>query len=137
MRERPKSRWQNEDGSFNFQGIGVVPEFPEVIAWDKDFANECDRLAELDAIKTGKRHFGRWYLTKTALVTKTIRPEIDGQNRLYVGVYEIGLDRARETPGGRGWVKHIGEKNWIGEKGLRDLADALDALRREVLTKAI
>lgn len=124
MRERPKSNWLNEDGSLNFHRVGEVPEFPEVIAWDKEFADGCDRLAEGIAVKTGKRHFGRWWLTRTSLGTRIVRPSIDGQSPLMGGVYDIDLDRLNEN-----WVRHMGEKNWLGERGLKDLELAITMLK--------
>lgn len=129
MRDRPRSRWQNEDGSLNLALVGKVAEYPGVVAWDIEYANECDRLAELEAIKTGRKHWGRWYLTKTSLITRTSRPKIGTRGFSRGGIYDIGLDRLNED-----WEEHMTEKNWIGEKGHRDLGVALEALRLEAIT---
>lgn len=139
MRARPRSNWVNGDGLVNFAKVGEVPEFPEVLAWDKEFTNECDRLAEVDAHKTGKTHWGRWRLTKQALITRTIRPRIDGDKGkpLYVGTYDIPLDDLDRGEGQQTWVEHMEEKNWLGEKGLRDLAVAIEALTMRRVTEVI
>lgn len=122
MRPMPKSRFINDDGSVDWQS--EAPEYPDRVAWDKEFEAECDRLAESDAAETGKPHWGRWYLTQTSLATKTVWPEIEGQReKLYVGEYYIELDRLDID-----WVTHLGRKNWIGEKGLEDLAKAIESL---------
>jgi len=129
MRARPKSNWVNEDGAINLAKVGVEPEFPEAIAWEKEYADKCDQLAEIEAIKTGKKHWGRWYLTRKSLNTIIIRPKV-GERGAYRGsTYEISLDRLNEN-----WVEHMSRKNWLGEKGLKDLAIALEVLgNNEVL----
>jgi hypothetical protein len=103
--------------------LGVAPEHPEVVDWNKEYADECDRLAELEARKTGKRCWGCWYLTKASLVTAVIRPRIGGSGTIRGEIYDIDLNRLNEN-----WVRHMEDKNWIGEKGIRDLAMAISAL---------
>ena len=63
MRERPRGRHEDENGVIiiDLGSVDKTPEYPEVIAWDKEFADECDKLSEIDATKTGKKHWGRWY----------------------------------------------------------------------------
>lgn len=125
MKERPKSRWENEDGSISFSLMGKVPEYPEVIAWDREFEVECDKLAELEAIKTCKKHWGRWWLTKTSLNTRIHRPRVGARGFMKGGIYDITLDRLRKD-----WLEHMKQKNWIGKKGILDLETALYELRQ-------
>lgn len=116
MRARPESRVYGENGELRWW---LEPE-PELIEWEKEYANECDRLAEAKAVRMRKKHWGRWYLTKSSLKTVAIRPKV-GEEGFYKGyIYDIGLDRLDED-----WVKHMSGKNWMGEKGLEDLATAL------------
>ena len=132
MKARPRSRFENEDGSINLALVGEVPEYPQAVAWDKEYEDECDRLAELEAIKTGRKHWGRWYLTKTSLMTRTSRPKIGARGFSRGGYYDIGLDRLGED-----WVGHMKEKNWMGEKGLRDLGRAISALSEDTIEERL
>lgn len=127
MRNRPKSRWENEDGSINLGLVGEVPEYPEVVKWEKEYAEECDRLAEREAVKTGKRHWGRWYLCNAGLVTRTSRPNVGHYGWSRGGIYDIALNRLDED-----WVRHMKEKRWMGEQGIKDLTRALEALKVKV-----
>lgn len=124
MRNRPKSRWENEDGSINFALVRDIPENPEVTIWDKEFADGCDRLAEIEAVRTHKKHWGRWWLTKTSLNTRINRPKEGIGGFMRGGIYDIALDRLKKD-----WLEHMKQKNWIGQEGLRDLANALSELR--------
>lgn len=122
MRARPKIRVYGENGAINWR---EKPE-PELIEWEKEFANECDKLAELEAKNTGKRHWGRWYLTRTSLNTRMTRPRVEGGAASFRGgIYDIDLDRLDGH-----WIAHMGRKNWVGEKGIQDLARALDDLSK-------
>lgn len=131
MRGKPKGRYENEDGSINFALVGEVPEYPEVVAWNKEYADECDKLAELEAKRTGKRHWGRWYLTKKSLITRTSKLRVGQGGFIRGGYYDIDLDRLNEN-----WVYHMSQKNWMGEKGLRDLAMAINALSERDIKEA-
>lgn len=128
MRSRPRSKFEDENGVIGAEGWALMDsgetEYPEVEAWDKEYADECDRLSKLEAQRTGKRHWGRWYLTKYALVTPSIHPK-NGKPEVYkCQPYDIGLDRLKH---GR-WLAHMAEKNWIGEQGMKDLERALTEL---------
>lgn len=140
MRECPRSRFEDEYGCIDGKGFALmhsgVPEYPEVIAWEKEYASECDRLATLEAVKTGKRHWGRWYLNAAkpiSLDTRTSTPGIDGspnspKRRGYV--YDIALDgvSVHYKKHSHSWIRHMEEKNWMGEQGLADLQRAFDTL---------
>ena len=128
MRARPASRVYGKNGEIRWW----LESEPELIEWEKEYAGECDRLAEAQAVKTGKRHWGRWYLTKNSLDTAAVRPKV-GEAGFYKGhIYDIGLDRLSEN-----WARHMSAKNWIGEKGLKDLAIALKVLTSCSTQKAL
>lgn len=127
MRARPESRVYGENGVMRWW----LESEPELIAWEKEYAGEADRLAEAEAIKTGRKHWGRWYLTKHSLNTVAIRPKV-GEEGFYKGyTYDINLDRLSEN-----WVEHMSAKNWIGETGLKDLAIALKVLTTSEVLKS-
>lgn len=134
MRPRPRSRYEREDGSINFVLVGNEPEYPEVKAWRKEYADECDRLAELEAENKGGRHWGRWYLDEksNALVTVVCRPNIGSDGSTTLFEYDIPLDRLNGD-----CLEHMAPKNWIGERGLQDLERVLTELAKEELLRAL
>ncbi len=129
MRKRPKSIYVDKDGMINWKEYARmvkedIPETPDRLAWDKEYADLCDKQSELYARATGKKHWGRWYLTKTDLVT----------TRLFPKNGKAGFDKFQSYPislsslfYGR-YAKHMTEKNWIGDKGHEDLRLALEEL---------
>lgn len=137
MKERPRSRYEDESGVCLLNGCpDLEPEYPEVIAWDKGYADECDRLSHLAISKTGYQHWGRWYLNTNKPVrldTRIIIPSIGKKRRWHAGVYSIELSRIGVNGGVDGskytWQQHMTEKNWLGKKGLRDLGRAITALQ--------
>jgi len=136
MRERPRSRFEDEYGIIGPEGftlvISGVPEYPEVKAWAKEYADECDRLAELEAEKMGSRCWGRWYLNTSgglvSLDTMVWHPEQGEHPAWRGGDYYIMLDRCKTEKECQNWVEHMREKNWLGEKGLTDLTRAFAEL---------
>lgn len=124
-RERPNTK-RDESGCVVLEWWRESTE--EEKDWNREYANECDRLSELEAVRTGKRHWGRWYLTKTSLVTRTSRPKVGESGIIRGGIYDIGLNRLNEN-----WLRHMSGKNWIGEKALQDLAEALSALSESAM----
>ena len=117
-----KSKFDNDDGSIVVSRLLAdrTPDYPAVIAWDKEYAKECDRLSTMHASRTGKKRWGRWFLTKKALVTCVPRPNVGKPGHRKGDTYDIGLGRIKER-----WVEHMREKNWMGEKGIKDLEEAL------------
>ncbi len=130
MRERPRGRSEDEYGCVMIGGgIALEPEYPEVIAWDKEYADECDRLSEIEANKTHKRRWGRWYLKTSgglvSLDTKVCHPEQGDHPAWQSGDYDIVLNRCKTEAERRIWLEQMRKKTWIGEKGLQDLERAL------------
>jgi hypothetical protein len=103
------------------------------------YANECDRLSELSAVKIGKPHWGRWVLNKTKhLITLDciqVRPSVGSGSQRTIQSYWIELSRIGpngESDGGTyTWQEHLSEKNWMGEKGLADFMRAVNELYAE------
>jgi len=135
MRTRPRSRFEDEYGCVGSEGLALiasgVPEYPEVVAWEKEYKEGCDRLSELEAEKTRKRHWGRWYLNQSkppSLDTKDSRPGIGCYSDWCGDVYDIMLHSCRTERDREFWVEHMKEKNWMGAKGLAGLRRAFDDL---------
>lgn len=64
MEPRPRARDEDEHGVVRIvlPIRNILPEYPEVIAWDERYKAECDRLSEEAArLKKGIRQWGRWY----------------------------------------------------------------------------
>jgi hypothetical protein len=140
MRKRPKSRYENEDGALNIALVGEVPEYPEVRQWDNAYRAQCDQLSEIEAIKTGARRWGRWWLDRAgpgSLNTRASRPGIGGRPSWRGDTYDIGLSRLGpngESDGGNyTWIEHMAQKNWIGPKGIADLRRAIADMARSGL----
>lgn len=141
MRACPKSKFENENGSMNIMAYDEATEYPEVLAWEKEYADECDRLATIIASKH-KHHWGRWYLDMSkpvSLITEPIRPRIGKRGNFRGDDYWIELKRVDTKFGERGsgysWIKHMSGKNWIGEQGLKDMENAFNDLIKEGLIK--
>jgi len=140
MRTRPRSRFENDDGIITPQACALiiqgVPEYSEVTKWRREYACECDRLSELEAIKTGNKHWGRWYLNTSgglvSLDTRVCHPEQGDHPAWRRDDYYIELDRCKTEEERQIWVEHMREKSWIGEKGLHDLERALNELAKEL-----
>jgi hypothetical protein len=135
MRDRPRSRFDNADGSWNtgLLMLGKKEEFPEVVDWDNDYADECDKLSEEQAIKTGKQHWGRWVLNKSKHLTTldciNVHPAIGNISQRITQAYRIELSRIGRNGESDGdtytWQEHLEEKNWLGKKGLVDFKKAV------------
>jgi hypothetical protein len=100
---------------------------------EKEFADNCDRLATDYVKEISDKHWGRWYLLRDpnsarCLVTKTLRPGYPG------GYYEIELDRIGPNGESDGikytWQEHLSEKNWIGQQGLDDFKLAVTEIHK-------
>ena len=124
MRERPNTERTKEGARIiNFWRERT----PEEKHWDRDYADECDKFAKLEAEKTGKKRWGRWWLSRSALNTHICHPNIGSDGYFKQATYDIDLPRIAED-----WLGHmIFTKDWVGERGLYDLAQALRALRKE------
>ena len=135
MRARPQSRCYGGNDEIRWW---LDPE-PELIAWEQDYANECDRLATLEAEKTGKRHCGRWYLNNNTLETRISRPNLDCNGYTRGNIYEIALSGCHAERQRKNWLKHMEEKCWMGGQGLADLKRAFDELIKEgtIRTKVV
>ena len=133
MIERPRSKFEDENGSMNIMAYEESKEYPEVLAWWKEYAQECDRLSELQVAKLGKRHWGRWVLTKTrpwSLDCIQVRPGIGESSPREIQAYWIELSRIGSKGESNGqtnytWQRHLGDKNWIGKQGLADFMRAI------------
>lgn len=135
MRGRPRSRYEDEYGCIRIgTDIKLEPEYPEVIAWDKEYADECDRLSEIAAKKTHKRRWGRWHLNTSyglvSLDTRVWLPEIEDHPAWQGDDYYIVLNGCRTEKGCQEQIEHMTEKRWLGEKGIKDLGRALTELAR-------
>ena len=130
MRERPNTV-RAENGCVIINWKKEITE--EERAWDTEYANEADRFAEIEAEKTGKKRWGRWYLYRNALVTRMCRPN-EGRKGYTKGcIYDISLNRLSED-----WVSHFRyTKNWVGSRGLLDLTTALVDLQPKVYSKVV
>ncbi len=128
MRKRPRSKFEDENGALIPKAFTLIYEgikdYPEVVAWEKEYTDKCDKQSELYARATGKKHWGRWYLTKTDLVTTRIFPKVGKAGYDKWQSYPIDLEGLFY---GR-YAKHMTEKNWIGDKGHADLRLALEEL---------
>ena len=125
MRERPGTQ-KDEMGRICLDFLSA--QTSEQIRWWNDYADEADRLATLEVIKRGKKHWGRWYLDGGCLCTMTSRPSV-GESPAWAGEeYWFELSRCKTPEEQKQWLEHMKEKNWMGEKGLADLAKAFKAL---------
>ena len=60
----------------------------------------------------------------------TSRPSV-GESPAWKGEeYWFELSRCKTPESQKQWLEHMKEKNWVGEKGLADLAKAFKALDR-------
>ncbi|HEX74864.1 MAG TPA: hypothetical protein G4N93_06975 [Dehalococcoidia bacterium] len=127
MDPRPRARGEDEYGvvliSYN-----MLPEYPEVIVWDKKYETECDRLSEKAArLKKGVRRWGRWYLntmSPASLDTEVWSPSVGYEPERCIEIYDIVLCKCRTESQRRQWIDHMGEKCWVGTNGLDDLRRA-------------
>ena len=130
MRKMPKTRMIEPNGLINWW---KDPE-PELIEWWEEYRQECDKCAAIEAAKTGKRHWGRWYLTKgkvPCLVTTIIHPNTGEDGYKEYSIYEIGLYRCETEAEREQWKRHMGFKDWVGEQGVSDLNVAFQQLIEE------
>ena len=104
---------------------------------EQAFADESDRLGEIAAEKTGKRHWGRWVLDSDMLVTFSFYPASKNEDDNHpddelVDDYWIALRYIKKGGAAVGmdetWFEHLSGKNWIGLKGLTDFNKAIDEL---------
>ena len=128
MRERPRGKYERENGATLLAIAHAGDEYPEVEQWDREYADECDRLSEQLATKRKAqgRCWGRWFEDDGFLVTYIARPPIDGAGFSRPDNYDIYLGRLSED-----WEGHMRGKTWLGSRGLADLCRALLALRGE------
>ncbi len=96
---------------------------PEVKEWYREYAAECDKLADMKSPRVYSKKFGRWCLVDDYLVTTIVRPKINEYGSFVSGTYEIELSRKNED-----WLSHLRGKVWMGDSGLRDLSRALQEL---------
>ena len=90
------------------------------------FADECDRLSEIAAVKSGKRHWGRWVLNQQggfdSLDTLDVIPTAHGSSERQTYWIELtAIDKGGIAKGcdGKTWMEHFAKKNWVGAKGIR------------------
>jgi hypothetical protein len=126
VEKRPKSRFEDENGSLDWTKVETQPEYPEVVEWDRNYASISDGVSALAAEVMGARRWGRWFLDKDGLRTRINTPKIGEDGFQARGSYCISLDRLEED-----WGEHLKEKRWIGEKGLEDLRLAISELMAE------
>jgi len=137
MRPRPASIYDNPDGSINlalhcFRTMHL--ENLGVLAWNEQYANACDRLASQEASRTGKKHYGRWYVLtgeSASLVTRMSQPSIGNSPNSQGGIYVIALSRCETEEDRKQWLDHLGEKDWMSDKSFQDLKRAFDDLIKE------
>jgi hypothetical protein len=91
---------------------------------DESYKTFCDEAAWVEAVETGKEHFGRWFLDDGYLITLICMPQEGKSGYCKFGKYYIDLPRLWKD-----WYNHTAGKSWVGEQGLRDLAEALRFLR--------
>jgi len=137
LKERPKSKFEDENGVVN---IGLVegPDYPEVGAWDRQFATECDQLSAEYATKTGYKCWGRWFFDTrkpVSLTTFSSRAQIAGQPPWKGDEYWIEITRIGphgESDGGKyTWYQHMAEKIWMGKQGIADMKRAVADLVKD------
>jgi hypothetical protein len=135
MNTRPKSKFEDECGVINIWKYDEKTEYAEVKAWDKEYANECSRLSEIKAAKSGKRHWGRWVLSETEPISLDgiqVIPAVGNYPQRELEPYWIELSRigphGESDHGTYTWQEHLKGKNWISEKDLADFTIAIKEL---------
>jgi hypothetical protein len=127
---RPQSKYEDENGIVNLARLfhdADFQEYPEVTEWDRQYADECDQLAERLAARH-KHHWGRWYLDGGYLCTPIYRaPEGEFSGGCHE-VYDFSLTICITEKSRRLWIEHMTEKNWMGKQGIADLKRAFDSL---------
>lgn len=131
---RPQSKFTDKNGFVDLVALFNSPDardYPEVEEWDRQYANECDQIAAKKAARY-KRHWGRWYLDGHFLCTPICYAPVPGYSGGCCGVYDFSLDRCRTEQARQMWLKHLAEKDWMGEQGLAELKQAFDDLIKSV-----
>jgi hypothetical protein len=79
---------------------------------------------EITGNDASKKHWGRWYLSKSKPLSLNIYPH-DNMNP-----YEIGLVRINSPTKVLAWINHfIESKNWINLEDIRDFMKACQELQ--------
>jgi hypothetical protein len=90
---------------------------------ENKFKDECDRLSTLEA--QNHTSWGRWFVDDGMLSTWVVLPEKENNPVKKLYVYDFSVEKFKTKSGREEILNQISEKEWMGEKGIKDLKRAI------------
>jgi hypothetical protein len=97
---------------------------------DKTYADQCDELSKIEA-QNNHSSWGRWFLEDGMLCTWVCVPKTGFSVVGKLFRYEIETLKLKNKSEQDAMIEFLDEKNWMGEKGLKDLRRAFKFLNKK------